>query len=183
MAAGPGENAPTTVVQSSETSGLGTAGFIVSLVGLVSCGLLSPIGMVLSFCGMKKQPNGLAIAGFVIGLIGTLLVILSVVVFALMFIYMKEAIAPVYERIEQLERTADARSMIDSFAEENGRLPTEQEANKMFAERGPAGNSLLFEPGQHGAYDIRDIGPDGEFDTADDYVGHGFAIIPTDDEE
>jgi hypothetical protein len=54
------------------TNGLGIAGFIVSLAAIVfSAGLLSPIGLVLSFFGLFKRPRGLALAGFIIGLIGS----------------------------------------------------------------------------------------------------------------
>ena len=65
---------PTTnvVVQPAPTNGLGIAGFIVSLVGFLSCGLLSPIGFLLSLVGLTKQPRGFAIAGALIGAIGTL---------------------------------------------------------------------------------------------------------------
>ena len=65
---------PTTnvVVQPAPTNGLGIAGFIVSLVGFLSCGLLSPIGFLLSLVGLTKQPRGFAIAGAIIGAIGTL---------------------------------------------------------------------------------------------------------------
>lgn len=63
-----------------EGNPLGTAGFVVSLVGLVaSCGLLSPIGAVMSLVAMSRRPNGLAIAGFVIGLVGSLWVLVAIV--------------------------------------------------------------------------------------------------------
>lgn len=61
-----------TVRRPVASNGLGLAGFIVSLAALVfSAGLLSPIGLVLSFFGMFKRPRGFAIAGFIIGLIGS----------------------------------------------------------------------------------------------------------------
>ena len=50
---------------------LGLAGFITSILGLVSCGVLSPVGLLLSLIGLTKQPRGFAVAGTVIGLIGT----------------------------------------------------------------------------------------------------------------
>jgi hypothetical protein len=51
---------------------LGLAGFILSVVGIISCGLLCPIGAILSMFGCRKEPNGLAIAGLVIGILGSL---------------------------------------------------------------------------------------------------------------
>jgi hypothetical protein len=50
---------------------LGLAGFITSILGLVSCGVLSPVGLLLSLIGLTKRPRGFAIAGTVIGIIGT----------------------------------------------------------------------------------------------------------------
>lgn len=57
------------------TNGLGVAGFVLSMIGLVLffvpfLDVLSAlIGVILSGFGMKKKPNGLAIAGLVIGII------------------------------------------------------------------------------------------------------------------
>ncbi len=67
------------------SNGLGIAGFIVSLVGLVLClGLISPIGLLLSFIALFKRPRGFAIAGFIIGLIGSAWIILAgVVIFSM----------------------------------------------------------------------------------------------------
>jgi len=57
------------------TNGLGVAGFVLSMIGLVLFWvpfldvLSALIGVILSGFGMKKKPNGLAIAGLVIGII------------------------------------------------------------------------------------------------------------------
>lgn len=42
----------TVVVGQPQSNGLGAAGFIVSLVGFPTCGLLSPIGLLLSFLAL-----------------------------------------------------------------------------------------------------------------------------------
>ncbi|GAB4521092.1 MAG: hypothetical protein Tsb0013_24510 [Phycisphaerales bacterium] len=52
------------------SNGLGLAGFILSLVGLLSCGLLTPLGVLFSLIGLRREPRGFAIAGTVIGLVG-----------------------------------------------------------------------------------------------------------------
>jgi hypothetical protein len=57
--------------QPAAKNSIGTAGFIVSLVSYITCGMLSPIGVVLSFIGLFKKPRGLAIAGLILGLIGS----------------------------------------------------------------------------------------------------------------
>lgn len=61
--------------QPKPVNGLGIAGFVLSLVGIIFLwvpffdAIVSLIGLVLSGFGMKKKPNGLAIAGLVIGII------------------------------------------------------------------------------------------------------------------
>ena len=57
------------------------AGFFVSLLGLFSCPLISPIGMVMSLKGLRSDRTELAMAGVVIGAIGTLLTVFLIVVF------------------------------------------------------------------------------------------------------
>src|SRR3954447_25698103 len=67
----PGQPAPVnyTVVNAPPTNGLGLAGSITSLVGIVTCGVLSPVGLLLSLIGLLKSPRGFAVAGTVLGLI------------------------------------------------------------------------------------------------------------------
>jgi hypothetical protein len=59
-------------VHKEETNGLGTAGFVVSLVGVLTCGFLSPVGFLFSLIALFKPPRGMAIAGAVLGGLGSL---------------------------------------------------------------------------------------------------------------
>ena len=61
-------------VQSSKNSGLSIAGFVCSLLGFITCGITSTIGLILSIIGLvdsskKGQKDGLAIAGIIISAI------------------------------------------------------------------------------------------------------------------
>lgn len=60
------------IVQQAPSNGLGTGGFVVSLVGWATCGFLCPLGLLLSLCGLLKAPRGLAIAGAIIGGLGSI---------------------------------------------------------------------------------------------------------------
>ncbi|WP_026809151.1 hypothetical protein [Arenibacter latericius] len=70
-------NGQTIIVnQKTESNGLGTAGFVLSIIALVA-GCLPFVGwtvwflgLLFSFIGVFKRPRGLAIAGLVISLIG-----------------------------------------------------------------------------------------------------------------
>ncbi|HMN95116.1 MAG TPA: hypothetical protein PKC43_02005 [Phycisphaerales bacterium] len=53
------------------SNALGTAGFVVALLGLFTGGVLSPIGMILSLFALGREPRGLAIAGAILGFIGS----------------------------------------------------------------------------------------------------------------
>ena len=79
----------TIIVQqaNNKTNGLGTAGFILSLSGLVFCwipvldGILWVLGLIFSFCGVSKEPRGLAIAGLVISFIVSIILAVLFAVF------------------------------------------------------------------------------------------------------
>ncbi len=63
----------------SGTNGFGLAGFIISLVSVLTMFLLAPVGLILSIIGLRKAPRGLAIAGVIIGGFFTLLLPLLLV--------------------------------------------------------------------------------------------------------
>lgn len=50
-----------------DTNGLGTAGFVFSLLGLITCGLLGPIGLAISLFALIWPPRGMATAGVIMG--------------------------------------------------------------------------------------------------------------------
>ena len=62
-----------TIIKGEENKdGLGTAGFITSLVGFFApYGLIGLVGLILSAASMKNKRNGMNTAGVVIGTIGT----------------------------------------------------------------------------------------------------------------
>jgi hypothetical protein len=71
---------PVFIVQ-NKSNGVGTAGFVLALIGLLFCWvpvvdwILWILGAILSIVGCFKEPRGLAIAGVVISFIGIVLII------------------------------------------------------------------------------------------------------------
>ena len=69
--------------QVQQKNGIGTAGFVLALIGLLLCWvpvlnwILWILGVVFSIIGVFKKPKGLSIAGLIISFIG-IIVILSV---------------------------------------------------------------------------------------------------------
>ncbi len=66
----------------NETNGIGTAGFILSLIALffgwipILGWLIWIVGLILSFVGVFKKPKGLAIAGLIISFLAFIILIL-----------------------------------------------------------------------------------------------------------
>jgi hypothetical protein len=49
----------------------GLVGLILSALGMLSCGLLSPLGLLFSTIGLFRAPRGLAVLGVVLGILGS----------------------------------------------------------------------------------------------------------------
>lgn len=76
------QNSSTTVVvQGGRSNGLGTAGFVFSLLAFFVCWvpivdiIVWFLGALFSFIGLFKAPRGLAIAGFIISFIGIIILV------------------------------------------------------------------------------------------------------------
>jgi hypothetical protein len=161
------EPPPQTPPESPPKNSLGTAGFVVSLVGIVTCGLLSPIGFVLSLIGLAKEPKGLAIAGSIIGGIGSLLFFITGLGVLAGLVVVLIPVGQVTETEATVEMAVRA---IESHADETGELPSVDEGRELIAEFEDAwGNALRYEPGRD-SFTVRSAGSDGAFDTADDVV-------------
>lgn len=68
-----------------QKNGVGTAGFVLALIGLVFCWvpilnwILGVLGFILSFVGVFRKPKGLAIAGLIISLLAVITIIILLV--------------------------------------------------------------------------------------------------------
>jgi hypothetical protein len=51
---------------------LATVGLLTSLLGIVTCGLISPLGALLSLIALRNEPRRVAIVGLVIGSLGSI---------------------------------------------------------------------------------------------------------------
>ena len=156
-----------------QSNGLGTAGFVVSLIGLLTCGVLSIFGLGLSLFGLGKNPKGFAIAGTIMGLIG-----LVELVFVGLFVYnMVQAVGTFQTAILEDHTESMARQIANEVADEWDRskeLPNEAEG-QVFAE----GETDLFDSGfryetDGKSFTIRGAGADQMFDTEDDVTAGPF---------
>ena len=51
-------------------STVGVTGMIFGLLSVMTCGILSPIALVLSLAGLARPPRGYAVAGIVLSFVG-----------------------------------------------------------------------------------------------------------------
>lgn len=162
------------VVQREPSNGLGVAGFIVSLVGLVAtCGALCPVGLLLSGMAMFKKPRGFATAGLILGFIGTVAIGVVVVTGVAATAFAARSA----HQFEQLELSAQAHAKIAALAErvgvfnqQNGRPPLALDLMP-YVDAGmlndPWGRTFELELDATG-FGIRSVGPDGIGHTDDD---------------
>ncbi len=149
---------------------LGAWGFGISLFGLLfTFGLLCPLGFLLSFFGLFSPKRGFATAGLILGGLGSLFVaagIGTLAVAATTFHHYRVEV-PKIEETRHVLNTACVE--IESYRQENGKLPEGIEGNKLVLKFEDAfGNSVRYEPEDNGNFGIRSAGSDGKFDTQDD---------------
>jgi hypothetical protein len=150
------------------TNGLGVAGFIVSLLGIFSVGLLSPIALFLSFIALFRRPRGFAFAGFILGLIGTLFIAAVFTVLGgsvwLLVRYGKPMVVTI-------QHAAVARQHIEVYAAGNGHAaPPDMLGQSLIAgDLDGWGRPLIYRRVNTLSYELRSAGSDGILNNDDDY--------------
>ncbi len=153
------------VVIVKETNSIGLAGFIVSLVGFVSCGLLSPIGFILSLFGLTRSPKGFAIAGTIIGGLGSLFFVFVGLAIILALLGM----GAIAERVAVDAQLSIASQLIEDRWAETGALPNDQDGQVVIDRLSdPWGSTLRYTATGADVYIIASAGEDLAFDTEDD---------------
>lgn len=167
---------PRSTYQPPPSNGLGLAGFIVSLIGLIVCaGFLGPIGLILSLFALGKEPRGFAIGGAVIGLLGSISAALIVMAFtgvigsgfsASQFFGGSFYYSPTNSSMDSASSDFD-----NYYANNNDTLPDEATGNAMVSSYYDEWNTpLRYRPlaNSTDTYELTSAGPDMAFDTADD---------------
>jgi hypothetical protein len=177
---------------------LGVAGFALSVLGLLTLGVLSPLGLLVSALALSRRPRGFAVAGTIIGAAGSIALIIAawLVIASLLgpadrdveggrerVLSLRHLLGDyAKESVEEFETTSrvrgeairtihEAMQQIVNTYDESGSLPSVNEGNELI--RGvldPWGGRLRYSRIDDGRFAIRSNGPDGEVDTADDIV-------------
>ena len=163
-----------------ETNGLGIAGFVCSLVGLLATGgLLCPVGLILSLIAIGRRPRGFAVAGLILGLVGSCGWIIAFFVFGAVLLAMMAtalglAVAVALTEPEKMEITGDMANMavaIALYEEENKYLPADLETLGLRPTvlRDPWGTPYQYHlTNEDPGFDLVSAGADLQFGTLDD---------------
>lgn len=158
---------------SATNNAIGLAGFITSIVGIVSCGVLSPIGLILSFIGLFKRPRGFAVAGTIIGFIGSLGIIIVLLVVGVVVIgLLAAALSAGPGGFEMLGDSFAIHAQLENYQQQHASLPADiSQLTGVTADelKDHWGNEYIYKPDLvNNSYQLISKGPDGAVGTADD---------------
>jgi len=150
---------------------LGLWGFVCSLLGIVTLGLLSPLAFVLSAVALRRAPRGYAIAGTALGAVGSVLLAGVVVVGYTLVVaaaqVLPELAAASIGLISPLVQAAEA---VEQHAAAHERLPGEREGNEIVRPfRDLWGRPLQYVV-EGEDFRVASAGEDGRFNTSDDFA-------------
>ena len=148
-------------------NGFGLAGFIVSIAGLLLCGIPSIFAVVLSLIGLRKEPKGLAIAGLLIGLVGLAEAALAGFLAFSAYELAQDAGTFFQEFGIEVQLYEHANAIGDEW-ESNSRIPTQAEGEAiLLGKRDSIGNQIVYETDGN-SFSLRTAGADGTLDSEDD---------------
>ncbi len=149
-------------------NGLGIAGFVLSIIGVLTCGTLNILSLPISLVALLWKPRGFAIAGTIISLLGVGFLTLAGWAIVAGFIGLK-GVAEEFGKINNTHITiADARNAIENYRNEHNTLPDGIEGNKLVVPFKDGWQTELRYEVDGNNYLIRSAGPDKTFDTPDD---------------
>lgn len=154
---------------------LGITGFVVSLLGvLFTCGLLAPVGLLLSVAGLFRRPRGLATAGVVIGLLGTLWL-------AAGGLAVGAGVAGASQAAKSRRTVrviAEAAAAVENHRYAAGELPDNPRGQVLIVDFTDAyGNALHYQRLDGNRFEVRSAGPDELYHTTDDLTNAAHAHL------
>ena len=161
------------VLEKKPSNGLGIAGFVVSLVGLVcTLGVLSPVGLLLSLLAVFKPPRGFAIAGVVVGVVGTVLAAVVGVGMWMLWLVGEKAVESLGPEVETVSEILVIDGKVRGAYDSSGDPPSEEKGNALVSEHldgwGRPFRYVLSPDTRQFLWKVESAGEDGKFGTPDD---------------
>jgi hypothetical protein len=142
---------------------------VLSILGVLTFGILSPVGLFFSLLGLIRSPRGFAATGTLLGLLGT--GFWALLIFAIVHADHSKRQHAEYTRGRQatVQQIDEVNKQINEFImQHDGELPDEIDGNRLAVQRHDAwGQELQYQPTKDG-FAILSAGPDGKFQTRDD---------------
>ena len=158
-------------VGARRSNGLGIAGFIVSLIGPCTCGVLSVVGLLMSAIALLRPPRGFAIAGTVVGLLGVLLVGGGLFAINQSFSQFGYTISDIWKLAELQTPASKAATNITQHYSQQNALPANAKGQSLIAGTAdPWGHDLRYQRVDQRTFELISLGPDGKYDTSDDVI-------------
>ncbi|MBC22459.1 MAG: hypothetical protein CMJ32_00885 [Phycisphaerae bacterium] len=154
-----------------ESNTIGLIGLILSILGLLLGGVLSPISLILSVVGLFKPRNGTAIAGLIISIVGCLSLVAIVMIMLLGI--MMPSVAQARKMAHNNKTISMCQQVIMGYkAEHGGALPSDEEANEnlLTGISMQQFTDIRYEFLGPDRYELRFAGKDGQHGTSDDDV-------------
>ncbi len=152
------------------------AGFILSILGFWTCGVLSVIGIILCIIGLQSEPRGLAVAGFIISLLG-IAILMSSFLFAgggmMAFLNMAN-FGPAMQNTQTRMGMDRAGNAIGRNWKENESLPDQKLGDKLILGIPDGWNNQLEYHTDGETFTLVSTGMDGISGTADDTTSGPF---------
>jgi len=144
-----------------ENSGSDLMGIIALAVTILSCGLLSPIGFILSAIGLIKPPRGFSITAMLISLVATAL-------WALTIFFLIQVGTEFFKPFITMNLLSEAANTIENHRDADGQLPDDIEGNKLIIDVLDGWENAVRYEQAGDSFLIRSAGPDEKMDTLDD---------------
>ena len=150
------------------SNGLGIAGFVLSLLGIFSFGILAPIALLLCFFALFKRPRGLAFAGFIISFITTAFLATVIFIFGFLISSVVKFGKPMIVTVLNAQKAAENLNA-DAFI--NGGKPLDDISGnaKIVGIVDGWGRPYQYRRANDFSFELRSASKDGLFNTEDDY--------------
>ena len=162
------------VLPPPKETGFGVAGFIASIIGIITCGSLSIFGVILSAIGLRKEPKGLAVAGLILGLIG-LVELVGCGFLAYAGYQTAQSVGDSLNQIGVRTQLQQEATEIAQKWEEDEAIPSQADGDDMTASTSDLWGNPIAYVTDGATFSIRSSGPDGISFTEDDIVVGPFA--------